>query len=367
MVGKNNGNNLTRKDALKIARDARKDDFDSVLNGARNALSKPAYDYLESMSDPQHAKPARIPTLMGGLAGRTGVLKTRCEGTTVCGTGNTAFLVVGDPNFMGPYTDRAVLLSTTNAFTGTTAPSVTGTGVVNAYWNNGFAAAQYTTAEGLTFRCTGMIIKIKPISSLAGSTPQSGQMALLQEPNSQSLSGKSFSQIASYSEARVLSGVQANTNKEDETIFIRWRPKGYPVANAAVQAGYWDFNSYTAIATEPNIGSICIAMTATTDVAYAYDIFANWEVRGTYVRDKKSVPPDSRGLDLAIWAMNQHLSSAHVGNPRDLFHSTLAHVYHAVKKHGSFVEKSSMLGKAANLLSRFVPDSVVSALKALVL
>lgn len=333
-----------------------REEFESVMNGARNVLSKPALAVLESFSDPKHSKPARIPTGIPGLAGRTGTTKTKLEGVVTIGTNGLGFLLIENPNLIGPYSDIAVVAASDSAFTGTTLTATTATVGVNAgYWSNGIVAASAMTdttdaQRKLGYRCSGLIVETKPISSLAGTTPQNGREAALQEPNGATLHGLTYDGLASYTEAVSGSGVSANSNGAGgKSLKLRFRPKCSTQTSSvgAYEADPWEFRSHYAASTSLVEATLAVAFSGTAGTQYAYEINANWELRGTLVTSKRSVPPDSRGLDLALWAMNEHLSSAFFGNPRDVFHQSLAHIYRAVHKHGSHAMRKILVEDAS--------------------
>lgn len=324
-----------------------KEEFESVMNGARNVLSKPALAVLESFSDPKHARPARIPTAIPGLSGRSGTLKTKCEGIVTVGTGQVGCIAIQDPRLMGPYSDVAVAAVSDASFAGTTVTATTATvGIVPVYWSNGKVAASSMidvndAMRKLSYRCTGFECEVKPISSLAGTTPQNGREAALQEPNGATLHGLSYSAVASYVEAVSGSGVSADSNS-GSSLKLRWRPKADTEASGDNE-NPWYYRSKYASASSPTKADLAFCFSGTAGTAYAFEINANWELKGTLVSSKRSVPPDSRGLDLVLWAINEHQSSAFYGSSTSVYHQSLAHIYRAVRKHGPHAVRKELV------------------------
>lgn len=326
------GTKINKQNAKSLSRDHFSDQFSTVLEGARNQLSKPAHSYLESMTTPETAPAARIPTLMGGVSGRTGTCKTQCKFIMTLGDAGFGFVAMDDPNNIGPVTDRVVATYSENGLFNSNVVPVPASWVSPAYWTNGITEALNLDLDDLSWRCSGYKAVMKPIDSIAGSLAQSGRVVGIQEPSGDDMSNSTFNNISTRMSALTGSGININSS-DKETLQLTWKPK-MKVEGTDGAADPFRFHHFdTAIATYI-APPMVLAASGVKNQKFEIKIFANWELLGRLVQNKKSVPADSRGMDLVLFALNERLSSAHFSSSRELYHQSLSHVYRAVVNSG---------------------------------
>ncbi len=296
--------NRSKKIQRKIDDDLLRD-FRSVSNGARDQLSRPARQYMDAIVSPETAKPCGIPTLLGGEPGLTGKMKLKVRGTVHTGTAGFGFIgLAGYGN--GFYENRAIGLYSDQTYAAGTVPSSTATAGVNGIL---FTESPYTAAAAATdqdivsWRLVGLSVSIMPRGSALS---QDGSICLLETPNHRNVVGLTYTALATYRNAREISGIKFGDQKDK--IVLNYHPRG-------VDQNPFEFTFQTTANSSPAVISpdAIIAISATAGLTFQFEVFAIYECRGFKVNNAKATFVDSRGMDLAMNVFRQKKLSGWLG------------------------------------------------------
>ncbi len=317
----NNNNNKVNKSLKKIEKDAYRDGrhFDDF---SRDKLSSAGRKYLDAIVSARTAKPCGIPTLIGGEPGLTGKMKLRYSGTMETGTAGLGFISIGVPGYNGFYSDRIFGLWTDSTFAGTVLSDTSATIGVNTA---SFAESPYAAAgavlsrDKVSYRLVGMEVNIQPIGSALN---QDGKIAILEEPNHLSLNNLNFNQIATYKNARKVSGIKFSDqgNKITLNLHPRQNTTRTDVHFGPFQFAYHNTASGTALIDAlGGTGGSCaaIAVSASAGLKYDFTVDAIYECRGFKVKNPSVTYTDGKDMDLVLNIFRNKRQSGWVGKPHE--------------------------------------------------
>jgi len=360
-----NINNNNKKRASKASRSIERSldsDVKDIRRGSRSELSGVCQDYLRALVDTRNAKKVGVPTILGGMPGRTGVERFTEQTDIYVGAQGFGFISC-QPNDNST-THPGGLYNDGVAFTATTLPSYNlpglpqaGTGLATGLTQFGWAQSPYTVGDydpvELSYRVVGCTMKIFPEAS---TLDQNGKIFLVEAPNHASMNQVATSKttLMSYPKARVLRGAQV-TNLSEE-IVLNWHPRSGPKYGASlVSMNDFEFMSAHGIVPTSTTGplhGLLIGVVGTAGTAYHVETTVMYEVKGTRVINIKPRLVDSRGMDLIINILAAKMVAGYVGVPDHVYEGYLYKAWESAKKIGGFIskhEKQIMQGGGAAL------------------
>lgn len=351
-------------------------DVSEIRNGSRKVVSKVCQDYLKALVDTRNAPKVGVPTLQGGMPGRTGVVRYTQQLEVFTGTTGAGFLhvkaaahSVSASNNAGPYNNTNSLTFTGPTFAGTTIPThsiSTPTGVFQSGWTQSPHRLVVSGPQNdLQWRPVGITITLFPDSSLLA---QNGRIVLLEAPG-HDLLNENLSDLLlgleSYPEARVIRGTK--TGSQEEKYVLNWHPKSGSVHGGALgaEASFSDFNFndhrgvVPSSSSTPQFDGLMVAFFADAGLQFHCEVTCMYEVKGKIITSVKPRVVDSRGMDLISNIIAAKMLSGYVGKPEHVYESYLAKAWSSAEKTAGFVSKHSQelmngAGKALDLIGGFV-------------
>lgn len=330
--------------------DSLKRDIDSVLNGARNTLSKPAERYMRCVVDPRSNTSARTvaPT---GFSGRSGIVSCKARVTVITGTQSYGYLGVS-PVLAGPVSDRPPVIATTSSTSilssGSAIPvAAVGSQIETVTWNNvPQAAASIVSFSQYAWRPVAFAVYVTPSSAV---TAQGGTMYLHESPSHAAVDGLSLSTIANAKCTRQVSGTQLAG--DGSIICLNYHPchglSGETASNDL------EFNS-TGSATAGVTGqTLSIVFEAATGTSFQCEVFGVYEVTGSNVQNARHRVQDSRGWDILVNSFTEHSLSGWVGRPHHAQASYLSVAWKHAKALASSAYRKVLRPELKSLASEF--------------
>lgn len=376
---KNNKNGTRKGPRGKAERVMERDfsrDVAEIRDGSRKELSRTCQNYLKAIVDTRNAPKVGVPTLAGGMPGRTAVERYTQQLEVSIGTNGVGWIHVGvsshagnDHDNAGPYSNANVFTYTGSTYTGTTYPldgSSTLAGVTNLGWSQSPHSIQPNNRGELQYRPVGATITVFPESSFLD---QNGRIALLEAPGHVAINGLvsiPITTVESYPEARVIRGTQSGA--QSEKVVLNWHPTSgslgpIPADNHGSNFNDYDFvdhrNESPTSAQVPEFKDMFIAFFGAPSTQFHVEVTGMYEMRGLNIPDLRPRVVDSRGMDLVANVLAAKMISGYVGKPEHVYESYLAKAWTTAKKTAGWLSKHEQelingAGKALEIAGGFI-------------
>lgn len=348
-------------------------DFNEIRDGSRKVVSKVCQNYLKAIVDTRNAPKVGVPTLAGGMPGKTAIVRFTNQIEVTVGTGGIGFISVAPVSHRvsthsngGPFSDSNIMTSTGPTYSGTTIPSA-GASLPVGVFVGGWVQSPYKLGgvqTDLQYRLVGLTMSIFPDSSFMD---QNGRIAILEAPGHQPLNfvvSQPLSTLESYPGVRVVRGTQ--TGAQSEKINLNWHPMS-GASTAATSAGGENFNDFDFVdhrlvpaagSITPVMDGLMIACFGKAGTQFHVELTGMYEMRGKSIPGVKPRLVDSRGMDLISNVIASKLISGYVGKPEHVYESYLAKAWGAAKSSASWVsthnkELMEGAGRALDMIGGF--------------
>lgn len=311
------------------------------------------------LCDPGHSKPVGVPTLLGGVPGRTGTYRTQITtgfaagassgfgylivnpGTQITSAGSSHYRGLGDTNRIGVATSSSYPASTFETGTGLT----TGESAIQLVTPYSAASSPWE----LTSRVAACKVTVTPDSNLMA---QAGKIVLYKTAGHADLdSGTSFGTIAQDPRSSVFTAIDADPAR---SLQVCWTPQSLGENNSNDDIDDFRFQKTETHATTVPRGCIVVACQgAPAGTSFNVVIDIVYEIRGSSVRNAKARAVDSRGMDLVFTSFAMREKVGYFGTTRHNTASMWSHVWEAGRR---------LAGKALSSLEQ----SVVAGLRAMI-
>lgn len=332
----------------------------AVRDIARDKLSPVAHAYMRCVVDPKTAKPARIPTLIGGDPGLTSVMKLRVESTVICGTQNFGFIYLGDPCSAGFYNDR-VLGTYSNSATAFIQSTIRENSAEAGVGPLLYHKSPYSTQDAPNlkqYRLVGQSVEIFPVSSALN---QNGTIAMLEPASHEVMASSTFDTVASLNRTRLVRGTTWGSPKE--SVVLNTHPVAVEILGDVRTINPFNFQwsqTPNALSLTGTYGSSAvIVINAAAGTSFRFVVTGVYEFRGRGIPNPRAGITDSRGMNLVLNAYRAKQVSGWIGQSDHVEAGYLSRVFKFLRK----LDPLETYKKSKNFLIK--ADRVVGSMGAL--